>query len=531
MFTGRNQLILISSAFLFCGIAGAQISPGDLAKPHEFLEGVSNCTKCHTLGNKITGGKCLDCHTEILERIRTSKGYHSSSAVRDKQCIECHSDHHGKNFQLVRLNTTGFDHALTGFTLSKPHSVLACKDCHKTELIKDQKIRNKQFTYLGVGESCLTCHSDYHLGTLSPSCLDCHGPEAFKTAPSFSHDKARFRLLGKHRNVDCIKCHKIETVRGNKFQEFRGVAFASCVNCHKDPHNNKFGQDCAKCHSEVSFTTIKGISKFDHNKTGYPLEGMHLTVDCRACHKTNLTDPLKYNRCTDCHQDYHKGQFTKNGNSPDCAECHSVKGFTLFTYTVEQHNKSQFPLNGAHAAQPCTDCHKKQKDWSFRGIGTECRDCHPDIHKSFITAKYFPDENCRVCHVEQTWKTVSFDHSKTDFPLTGAHINQSCASCHITRTGGVITDQRFAGLGTNCTACHKDIHLGQFDKNGSETCRNCHVTENWKPSGFDHSKTAFMLDGKHVKVPCSGCHKPVQQGQNTFILYKIKDFRCESCHL
>jgi hypothetical protein len=47
---------------------------------------------------------------------------------------------------------------------------------------------------------------------------------------------------------------------------------------------------------------------------------------------------------------------------------------------------------------------------------------------------------------------------------------------------------------------------------------------------FDHNKTAFRLDGKHVNVPCAGCHKPQTEGNVTFTLYKLKDFRCESCH-
>jgi hypothetical protein len=38
----------------------AQISPGDLSNPHSNLEGISNCTQCHVLGNKQTNEKCLD---------------------------------------------------------------------------------------------------------------------------------------------------------------------------------------------------------------------------------------------------------------------------------------------------------------------------------------------------------------------------------------------------------------------------------------------------------------------------------------
>ncbi len=509
--------------------ATAQISPGDLSKPHEYLEGITNCTKCHILGNKITGEKCLDCHTEIKERISAGKGYHSSAEIKGKQCIECHNEHHGKNFQLVRLNTEEFDHNHTGFTLSTPHSKVECAECHNPKFIGDPKISEKKFTYLGVKRECLTCHEDYHLNTLSPSCLNCHSPETFKTAPAFDHNNARFKLAGKHKSVDCIKCHKSETVNGARFQEFRGVAYASCVNCHKDPHQNKFGQNCRQCHSEQSFTTIKGISNFNHNKTSFPLEEKHLTVECNSCHKTNFTDPLKHDRCTDCHPDYHKSQFANKGISPDCSTCHSVKGFTTFSYTLEQHSRNQFPLRGAHAAQPCISCHRKQTEWAFRNIGIVCSDCHTDIHKSFINTKFYPGGNCLVCHNESAWRGVSFDHSKTSFPLTGAHSGQSCSTCHITRNPAGTLTQKFA-LETNCSACHNDNHQGQFNTKGMETCTDCHVTDNWEPSKFDHSRASFKLDGKHAGVPCAGCHKTQQNGAVRFTLYKIKDYRCESCH-
>lgn len=525
-----NLLLLIVLVLALTGKVSAQISPGDLSKPHEHLEGIPNCTKCHILGNKITGDKCLECHTEIKERISAGNGYHSSSEVKVKQCIECHSDHHGKNFQLVRLNTADFNHSLTGFTLSVPHSRLECSECHNPESIPDQKIKVKKFTYLGLKDACLGCHADYHLNTLSPSCLNCHGPETFKTVPAFNHNNTRFKLVGKHQNVECTGCHKIETVNGTKFQEFRGVAYASCNNCHKDPHQNKFGQNCRQCHSEISFTTIKGISNFDHNKTSFPLEDKHLTVDCNACHKTKFTDTLKHDRCTDCHADYHKGQFANNSVSPDCSTCHSVKGFTIFSYTLEQHNRNPFPLTGAHAAQPCTECHRKDGTWSFRNIGKDCIDCHTDIHKTYISSKYYPRESCISCHNESAWANVAFDHSKTGFLLTGAHSKPDCVLCHITRTGGNNLTQKFNGLPSACSSCHNDNHQGQFNRNGEEVCTGCHVTDNWEPSKFDHNNTLFRLDGQHVNVPCSGCHKVQQNGSVRFTLYKIKDYRCESCH-
>ena len=507
----------------------AQLSPGDLSDAHSNLEGISNCTQCHVLGNKVSDEKCLACHTEIKERLTLQKGYHNSGDVKGKSCIVCHSDHHGKKFQMIRFDESKFDHTLTGFKLSVPHHKRECSECHNTKFITNQKIKSKKYTYLGVGTECLTCHEDYHQKTLSSDCLNCHSPDTFKPASGFNHNKTKFPLSGKHATLECLSCHKVQDIAGKKFQDFRVNQF-NCSNCHKDPHQDKFGQNCSQCHNETSFEIVKGVNKFDHNKTNYRLEDKHLTVNCKACHKTKFTDPLKFKLCTDCHNDYHKGQFAEKGISPDCSKCHTTKGFSLFSYSLEQHNLNVFPLRGAHEATACIDCHKKQKDWNFKGIGRNCKDCHNDIHKNLIDEKYYPGEECKICHNTINWDDISFDHSKTDFNLTGAHVNQKCKNCHLTIGSDGAGQQKFSGLSTNCSACHEDKHFKQFEKNGSTDCAECHNTYSWKASNFDHNKTDFKLDGKHVNVPCVKCHNPQQEWPNFYVKYKLKVFTCESCH-
>ena len=534
----RTKYIL--SFILLAIIAGnngyAQISPGELARVHSHLEGMTNCTQCHILGKKVSNKKCLDCHTELKIRIELKKGYHSASGIPEKECVSCHSDHHGVNFQIVRFAKEMFNHNLTGFNLTGAHAKKQCIDCHKSEFIKDQKIKKKKFTYLGLNTPCLSCHADYHQQTLSANCTDCHDVGTFKPAKKFDHAKANFQLSGKHQEVPCIGCHKTGTKNGLKFQEFKGIRFDNCVNCHKDIHNNKFGQNCTQCHSEQSFSIIKGVQNFDHSKTDFKLEGKHQKVACISCHKTKLTNALKYSRCTDCHTDYHKNQFAKQGVSPDCSQCHTVNGFSEFTFTIEQHNQSIFPLKGAHVAIPCFACHKKESNptdttWHFRDIGKRCIDCHKNIHQSLISEKYFPESRCENCHNENRWSAINFDHTKTNFELAGAHAKKTCRDCHFKKESGGVVNQQFNGLLTNCANCHNDIHANQFEKNGVTDCNLCHDPVSFKPATkFDHSKTLFQLDGKHKNVACNKCHKVIQDKGIAFVLYKIKDFKCENCH-
>ncbi len=526
--------IFVKNIFLFILLGAlpalAQISPGKLASVHAHLEGISNCTKCHTLGDKVTNDKCLSCHAELKVRVDMHKGYHASSEIKGKSCTSCHSDHHGENFQIIRFDKDKFNHALTGFTLSGAHAKKTCKDCHKPGFISNPKIKAQKFTYLGLSSNCVPCHTDYHQKTLTAPCLDCHVADAFKPASRFSHASTKFPLLGGHQSVPCEKCHPVTMPSNVKFQQFAGIKFAQCSNCHNDPHHGQFGLNCMSCHSETSFHTVKGISNFDHSKTRYPLENKHLAIPCKSCHKTNVTDPLKHDKCFDCHTDYHTGQFIKQGIPTDCSACHTTKGFPGASFTIEQHNAAVFKLEGAHLATPCFACHKKQEKWSFRQIGSRCADCHKDIHEGLIDEKYYPEKNCASCHNPAQWNNIAFNHSQTRFALSGPHTTLSCRACHFKKDSTGTEHQQFSEMQANCSGCHKDNHYKQFEINGITDCMRCHTADIWKIPSFDHNKTAFRLDGKHQNVACAKCHKSVTQGNITYILYKIKDTRCESCH-
>ena len=56
-----------------CSVAAAAraqvFSPGPLNKGHANLEGLANCTKCHVAGGQLSDQRCLDCHTELKQRV------------------------------------------------------------------------------------------------------------------------------------------------------------------------------------------------------------------------------------------------------------------------------------------------------------------------------------------------------------------------------------------------------------------------------------------------------------------------------
>lgn len=533
----RTLLFLVG--FLFLQNANAQFSPGELTTAHKSLEGTNNCTKCHTLGAKVSEQKCLSCHKELNSRIKAQKGLHAHQSVKTKSCVSCHSEHHGRTFESVRFDTKTFEHAKTGYQLQGGHTKVSCRECHQAKNIANSTLKKNKNTYLGLQQKCTSCHDDYHQGTLSQSCLNCHTMNNFQKAPKFEHSKTSFPLKGKHLDVSCLECHKIGSKNDKKFQFFSDVAHVNCTSCHKDPHDNRFGQTCTKCHSEWSWKANTSIQQgFDHNKTAFPLIGLHQNVSCKSCHKGSYTDPLKHQKCMECHQDYHNGEFDKpNQPATDCKACHEVtQPFTFSSFDLIRHQSSSYPLTGAHQATSCLDCHKPTTNtkWSFKFNDKSCVSCHQNIHDGYLTEKFLPAQKCEVCHQTDSWSLVQFDHNQTKFKLTGQHGKTSCRSCHFKegqdQLGRPI--QEFSNKSQDCNKCHTDIHDGQFQNGTENNCAKCHTTEkDWPITNFDHQKTQFPLDGKHKEVSCARCHKPFQNSDGKSVtLYKIKQFECIDCH-
>ena len=136
----------------------------------------------------------------------------------------------------------------------------------------------------------------------------------------------------------------------------------------RSPHG-PLAVPCENCHTAGSWKMIRPIPEFDHNKTRYPLRGMHEKVKCVLCH----TKPVFTNvgqRCADCHTDVHRGQMGSN-----CEQCHTVRGWDIAVQRVKEH-QNRFPLLGAHAAVICEECHKQAASGIFYGLSTNCQSCH-----------------------------------------------------------------------------------------------------------------------------------------------------------
>ena len=493
---------------------GLLVSPGTLSNVHAQWSGINNCSQCHTAGKKTDPLKCLACHKDLAARIAAGTGYH-----RDKKekCAVCHPEHNGADFQLIHWDIKNFDHSTTGYALTGLHQkVSECDRCHTPALT----LPGKKFkSYLLKDARCAACHKDVHKGQLGTACDKCHGLETPFRKVVFNHDKSAYPLLGAHQRVACAKCHKEK--------KWKGLRFGNCSDCHRDPHRPPFKQRCSSCHQENANSWK--VTTFDHNQTRYPLRGKHSALSCEKCHPPGQKiKKMPFANCRDCHKkDPHRGQFDR-----DCKTCHVVEGFKKILY---DHNSGRYPLTGKHRSVSCNKCHYARgnsKTVIYKPLEINCASCHKDIHLNQF------DKKCEFCHVTTGFKRefLQFDHQKdSEYPLQGKHWATACEKCHLKKA------QRFpAGTGeavlyrpisSKCTTCHEDFHQGQL----SGDCQKCHGLDSFKPApGFDHSKTRFSLQGFHETVECRKCHPPIHPAGpgnlKETIKYKPVGTTCLDCH-
>jgi hypothetical protein len=426
-------LMVILAALFITG--GSMFSPGALnAQAGEARGGVTShaqaaCKACHSAPweSARMAERCAVCHTDVAAQMMNVASLHGAITHRNSNilCRDCHPDHRGADAALTVATGADFPHEALGFSLNGhqlrvTRDAFVCVDCHTKSISSfDQAV-------------CVDCHTQMngsfmqkHALDYGANCLACHdGVDRFNK--SFTHNNFSFKLEGKHAGPACVQCHA-----GARSLVDMQAAPTACSACHQkdDPHQGQFGADCGACHAPAGWTP----AKFDHNLSAFKLEGKHAGVDCKECHQNNV----------------------------------------------------------------------------FKGTPTDCYSCHAknDKHGGSF------GKDCGACHTPAAWDRVTFDHNKSNFPLTGAHQNVDCGKCHV--------NAQFAGTPTACASCHTDpvFHAGAF----SADCASCHSTSAWSPASFNGSHPAVAEDGgsgvNHGRTTCKTCH-PVD----------VNNFTCLACH-
>jgi hypothetical protein len=559
----------------WCAVASAQTAPKDhpisLANGHKGLA----CVKCHDQGIGKTPSKgktCKDCHArghdtdfgpdcerchgsiiwlsvpEPLAReahVKTPypllgkhqkapcSGCHlDTTPAKDRfrlvshdKCLSCHEDKHKGEFAAKDLgdcsgchDNNGFDRTTFGLAqhttwkVDGKHVATPCKSCHPGGL-----------SFLVGGTQCLDCHQNPHgpkrtAEMTDKGCATCHDTSSWGRA-SVPHPA--FALTGAHARTTCKGCHGAKAEDADA-ASFRGIP-KTCNGCHDDTHAGQFaGKPCTDCHGTERWTKLDG---FDHGKTRYPLEGVHVPMSCDACHaRTTLRDGstavrwrLGYFRCRDCHATPHtKAIFAKD---LDCKSCHAATAWTDMQDPGSgfDHRATGFALAGAHASVRCASCHRTSGSKPSRS----CETCHHDPHEGRM------DGACAECHTAVAWSATSEleQHRRTRMPLTGKHAVVECSACHTRQS-----ERTWSDLPVDCYACHArayhDAGAPRHDGDPplSRECQLCHTTTGWTPARAvpvaqlaPHE--AFELRGSHRD--CDGCHVDRR---------RMKLVRCDACH-
>jgi hypothetical protein len=493
-------------------------SPGEISRvhaQHAELAGSQNCVACHGQNGQSMNEACQSCHEDIELQLAQRIGFHGNIANDlATDCAKCHSEHHGEEFPITNERSFAlagvdaphlFKHTGFGFHLTGKHLRVSCQECHPNANVK--LLATGQRRFLGLSQECTSCHQDVHDGTYGQDCASCHGQRhAFSRVAQFEHTQA-CALVGAHGKAACAACHQADSPQSVatliSARSATGTASAkvrTCVECHLSPHNEHFldavsrelnvagDTSCQHCHSAVHETFVGPQATLDthlHARTGFPLDAPHDQLACSECHAGfgqqkpelggfRMSYPGRQpDQCHVCHVDPHQGQFELGSfRGADCLTCHHRHTFLPSAFTHVDHNRTRFPLVGAHSHVACNQCHhlddagqpsqpvadqrfasserikvqplgrpelsglaelKSAPLRIFHGTPTSCKACHDDPHRGQFEHGPFRGSDCSECHDERSFQHSTFSveqHAGASFPLTGAHLAVACKSCH-----------------------------------------------------------------------------------------------------
>lgn len=375
------------------------------ASPHGALRN-NDCKRCHAetgwrpvlpqlrfdhqkdtrypLERKHLKVDCAGCHRDRKFRI---------SIDQYGDCAPCHKGPHGGSFGKEPCRTChevkrdfadaiSFDHDRTRFPLRDGHDLThmrdRCQSCHKRSASAAPAL------------ACAPCHKTPHGARFNrqPQCATCHVGATWSESV-FNHGKqTRFLLTANHATStlrECRECHRGR--RPAAFEDLRGLVTGGgapatfpidCLGCHRHAkvHARRYtSAQCLGCHEipgkeqlkpcrdgsgERDAACLKKMTWLGHGPDNpFPLTGGHdlarLRERCLACHRKvgQAFDKLPAD-CVSCHKkkDVHLGKL-----GSQCEACHDFRTSTWKNTARFDHQRTAFPLLGAHETTACARCH------------------------------------------------------------------------------------------------------------------------------------------------------------------------------
>ena len=231
---------------------------------------VADCASCHTvdgwrpssytvaqhrltrypLEGRHQQARCSGCH------VKTAGAAAVAMRPATTDCTSCHVDPHDTQFarctdchDLNEFRPATIDvaaHQQFPFHLEGAHRAVPCVACHAemrralaTSTLALSRWSGPPLLFAGPKGGCGGCHQNVHGSQFAArldrgACESCHGPDAFRPAPRFDHNRdAAFSLKGAHTGVPCDRCHRsTRGADGKPIVIYRPVATA-CEACHR----------------------------------------------------------------------------------------------------------------------------------------------------------------------------------------------------------------------------------------------------------------------------------------------------------
>jgi hypothetical protein len=296
---------------------------------------------------------------------------------------------------------------------------------------------------------------------------------------------------------------------------------------------------------------------YDHNRSGFPLTGIHATQACESCHLNGVFRGTPRD-CSGCHT---AGSPHAQNNTVkpqrhvpvtmSCDSCHTTRAFT---------GRTKFNHNMVEALLGCQTCHDGNgaTGRSLQHIpvsgAQRCSDCHQSFvswlpstfsHKEVVVAN-----QCETCHNGRFPPADGENQNHVPYKGVANGVFINCDSCHkasfinwaparVHSSANVIND---------CRICHVGIFppaVGQPNTpshvNADPNCETCHrSTSNWSDVVFVQSvaQAARAARAGATTGAAAGGAALQRSGIGRF-LPKVKPVNhipvpatatCESCH-
>ncbi len=245
----------------------------------------------------------------------------------------------------------------------------------------------------------------------------------------------------------------------------------------------------ALAHPLAAASATSGPCSACHDQGQKLAKSAHAGLPCDTCHESHEKYPhpagIPKPVCATCHQDEASdyalgvhGQARKNGNegAPDCGVCHG-----------SAHELLSPSSQAFRAAVPdtCGMCHSE--------IAEQYR---ASVHGQALARGVTQAPLCTDCHGAHK----ILKHTNEASPVNGAHIRDTCGSCH----GNVRLTRKF-GLPSDRLVSFDSSYHGLAAKAGSQTvanCASCHGVHDILPSSDPKS----TINPRNLAKTCGQCH-------------------------